>query len=91
MSPEGYKYFLPAFMSITIQNYMEADVIGDSTVNLLVPTNVDYLKGWQDERHCLFGREQRDAISSFLQYLMDLHIEEYDMEEMKLAINYWQT
>ena len=74
MSPQAFRYYLPAYMLIAIDDYAEADVIADSALNMLTPGE---LQEYWNERAKGFSQRQREAILSFLNCLDRHHGADY--------------
>ena len=88
MSPEAFRYYLPAYMLIALDDYAEADVIADSALNMLTPGELR--ESW-NERAKGFSQRQREAILSFLNYLDTHHGADYPVHGPKDALRYWTS
>ncbi len=88
MSPEAFRYYLPAYMLIALDDYAEADAIADSALNMLTPGE---LREYWNERAKGFSQRQRGAILSFLNYLDAHHGADYPVHGPKDALRYWAS
>ena len=87
MSPEAYRYYLPAYMIIAINEYEDADVIGDSAIHALsFPQDNELIKFWI-QRNSNFSDKQEEAITKFLQFMHENH--ELDDEIMIKTLRFW--
>jgi hypothetical protein len=91
MRPQAYRYFLPAFMTISVQDYERADVLSTATVAALIPPSHDkQLRSHFLERAKLFSSDQVRAIMSFLEYMAQNHPDEADRAHVESAISFWK-
>ncbi len=78
-TPHAFRFYLPAYMLLSIDEYKEADVIPDEIVCSLDP--VFNQKSGRTEKFNetikLLTTEQRSAIRLFLEYLRDRHGEDF--------------
>lgn len=76
--PQGFRFYLPAYMLFTIEDYDGADTIPESIVHsLTLPDAGTELYEFVRERLVLFSEEQRKAILHFLEYLERCHAEDF--------------
>ncbi len=96
LSNEAFLYYLPAYMTLIIEDPGRADILWDSTVyNLTLPTEHGYYRKEEDlpkmqesfyNRMEGFSKEQKVCIRHFLEYSHNLDSKDTEM----LAIeNYW--
>ena len=76
--PQGFRFYLPAYMLFAVEDYEGADIIPESIVHsLTLPDAGTELYEFVRERLVLFGEEQRKAILLFLEYLEHSHAEDF--------------
>lgn len=76
--PQGFRFYLPAYMLFTIEDYDGADMIPESIVHsLTLPDAGTELYEFVRERLVLFSEEQRKAVLHFLEYLERCHAEDF--------------
>lgn len=76
--PQGFRFYLPAYMLFTIEDYDGADTIPESIVYLLtLPEAGTEFYEFVRERLALFSEEERQAILHFLEYLEMYHAEDF--------------
>lgn len=72
--PQGFRFYLPAYMLFTIEDYDGADMIPESIVHsLTLPDAGTELYEFVRERLVLFSEKQRKAVLHFLEYLERCH------------------
>lgn len=86
MLPEAFRYYLPAYMLIALDDCAEADVIADSALDMLTPGEQ---REYWNERAMGFSKKQREAILSFLEYLDTHRGADYPAFGPKEALRYW--
>jgi hypothetical protein len=91
MSPEACQFYLPAYMLIAIDNHDEADVVADSALNMLLPSDDPSLANYWRERAAGFSPKQRKAIVSFLRFLQQHYSSEYPVLWPQNALPYWEA
>ena len=91
MSPEAFRYYLPAYMLIALDNYGEADLIADSAVNALTPQPRGPLQRFWEERVSEFTRDQKRAILAFLRHMAAAHEADYPAHGPKDALPHWTS
>ena len=70
--PQGFRFYLPAYMLFALEDYEGADMIPESIVHsLTLPDAGTELYEFVRERLVLFSEEQRKAVLHFLEYLED--------------------
>lgn len=74
-SKEAYRYYLPAFMIIVLDNYVEADIVSQAVIYRLTPSTKDYKprKRWLAETVSGFDERQKNAIKLFLETVRDFY------------------
>lgn len=86
MTPEAFKYYLPAYLSISIKDYSVADVIPESTIykieKLTDQENQEYLDA--------FNLDQKKMIAMFLDYMYRQHGDDFATDFAQKALSsYW--
>jgi hypothetical protein len=68
-TPEAYRYYLPAYMMASLQDYIAADTITEFIVyGLIAPAEASRVQVYRQKMEG-FTSLQRNAIESFLQFL----------------------
>lgn len=76
--PQGFRFYLPAYMLFSVEDYEGADTIPESIVHsLTLPDAGTELYEFVRERLVLFSEEQRKAVLHFLEYLERCHAEDF--------------
>lgn len=95
MTPEAYRFYVPAYMLIALSNYNEADVTADTAINSFIPpdeSSADMYQWWE-QRVGGFPPEQRETIIAFLEYMQGAHAEDYPVHSPAEALTklkkYW--
>lgn len=91
MSPEAFRYFLPAYMRFFLERWDEADAIADAAVFVLIPTSDPKLVQWQLDRFRGFDHRQRRAIADFLAYAGETYGSDYDTFGLPEAKAFWSA
>ncbi len=88
MTPDAYRFYVPAYMLIALSNYNDADVIADTAINSFIPPDEssDDMYQWWEQRIGGFLLEQREAIIAFLEYMQDAHAEDYPIHSPAEAL-----
>lgn len=87
MSSEAFRYYLPAYMIIAINEYLEADVIRDSAIYALSPpADNDLIESW-NEKISNFSDKQKEAIIKFLQFIHENY--KINDDSLNSALTYW--
>jgi hypothetical protein len=93
MSPEAFRYYLPAFLLVLVENFQEADVLVETVISSITPRR-DQSKPALVEFVRLrlegFTPEQREAIRLFLEYMKREHGQEYLFGELDAALEHWK-
>ena len=98
MSPQAYRYFLPALMRAVIIYPDEVDTLVDTIVNLLSPTAMigehqEQLKKQLDKRIVLFTEKEKQAVHAFLEAYLELEPEvlhtSKELQDVYAAIKHW--
>ena len=90
MSAEGFQYYLPAYISIFLRQYEEADIVSDAAVYALCPIGDKAMLEWLTSRFILFDKAQRHVILEFLRYVSRYHGAEHAHYGLPEAIEYWE-
>ena len=97
MSPEGFRYFLPAYMLIALEEYDISDVTAESAILSLTPDVLEFT-GNADDPGSWFGRRvggftdaQRRAIAGFLLAMQEMHGQDFSEDSSPMAAleRYW--
>ena len=76
--PQGFRFYLPAYMLFSVEDYEGADIIPECIVGLLtLPDEGTEFYEFIRERLVLFSEEERKAILHFLEYLELSHAEDF--------------
>jgi hypothetical protein len=104
MSPEGFRFYLPAFMLYCIMDFYRADVAVDrviSNLTLLLASDIwskpshaeedeRWWQNWFFERVSGFSALQAKVIGEFLEHMRDVYGEEFPDQEPQTALErYW--
>jgi hypothetical protein len=104
LTPEGFRFYLPAFMIICIQDFYRADVTVHYVMNGLTLTRAadarwnpsraeEYERYWRNcffERVSGFNAPQAKVIREFLEHMRDVYGEEFHRQEPQTALErYW--
>jgi hypothetical protein len=93
MRAEAYRYYLPAYMLISIFEYNDADVIVDSLINSLTAPEPHEAEAHErfHARMDQFTSSQRMVVRTFLERILDQHPVDYG-EDAQLALDrYWSS
>lgn len=88
MSPVAFRYYLPSFMSIALNEYEEADLLVDTTLYSLIPNKEN---NNESEIFNKFTQEQIQVIIEFITYLKQTHAGDFSESEINPALNYWKN
>ena len=91
MSATAFRYYLPAYMLIAIDDYSDADVVADSAVNALAPAAPGPLREFWVERVSGLSPKQSKAIVEFLSFMQAEHAEDYPVHGPKDALRHWTS
>jgi hypothetical protein len=87
-APDGFRFFMPAFLTASVARYDDSDMIPGSIVSLLsVPPTDD--ADWRllyETRMSSFSRIELEAICSVLVYLQNAHGEDFLKGQIKFAL-----
>ena len=88
MTPEAYRYYLPAYLLISIDSYDECDVLSDYIIyGLTAQKYEEYTPEDFRERITPLNDEAKSVVAKFLLYMY----ETYDNEDALIAYNgYWK-
>ena len=93
MSPEAFRYYLPAFLLVVAERFGEADLLVKTVISSLTPRRdqsnralVEFVR----KRLEGFTPEQREAIRLFLEYVKREHGQEYLFGELDAALEHWK-
>ncbi|NOZ85134.1 MAG: hypothetical protein GXP49_02495 [Deltaproteobacteria bacterium] len=87
MSPEAFRYYLPAYMIIGVTEYEEADLIGDAAIYALSPPQDNGLIESWSQKISVFSEKQKEIIAKFLQFMHENY--EINDESLINALCYW--
>jgi hypothetical protein len=90
MTPEAIRYYLPAFLVVSVLHYQGANPIPSTLLFLLrLPKDAEDRSRFQT-RFRSFGKPQRDAIKAFLEYLRDEQAEDFlQADEASELLGWW--
>lgn len=92
LTPGAFRYYLPAFLLISIESYGQAELIPDATIRALTPDD-HYPNGrqWFDERVDPLSFAQKHDIALFLRHMARRHFSDGLADgDPKLALDlYW--
>jgi hypothetical protein len=90
LTPEAYRFYLPAYLLASVLRYREADVIPSNIVYSLTPPREGADTSIFRERAEYFDRNQRKAIKSFLEFLQAEHGSDFPFRDPEVALKkYW--
>jgi hypothetical protein len=89
MRGEAVRYYLPAFMLMSLDEYDNADLIVDSTIAALTPQEqggkkLQQFAAWAE----LFSEKQHNVIYKFLHHIKEHHADDLG-NEADMALEYW--
>ncbi len=91
MTPEAYRFYLPAYMLISIDHPGTGDVLADAAVGSLAPwpDPTPRLQAWWAERVSDFSPAQRKVIVEFLRFLRERYA--WGPPQLAAALRYWES
>lgn len=92
MSDQAYRYYLPAFLLLCLESYDEADIIVNNVIYSLSPPEDSHSNAMKKflSRMSEFTLEQKTSIRSFLEYIQELHGNDFPKNEPASALKkYW--
>ena len=89
MNPKAFKYYLPAYMTIAINEYDQADVVADSAIFALLPNKEGDLEGWWSERIRTLDSKQTSCVILFIDYMLKNHKDDYLDNSLDEANKFW--
>lgn len=90
MSPSAFRYYLPAYMLIALEDYSDADVAAYSAIHCLNPQLNTSLADFKAKRFELFSADERQAIVAFLSFMQREHGQECYWYGLKDTLSYWE-
>jgi len=93
MTPQAFRFYLPAYLLICIDEYNEADVIYDSTITRLIKSTEPTEATKFDDRFVTMALGQKQAIAAFLLQMHLLHDNKDRVEECarRALDSYWSS
>ena len=97
MAPEAFRYFLPAYMLIALEEYDISDITAETAVLRLIPDRLNFT-GNADDPGSWFGRnvggftnEQRRAIAGFLLAMQEAYGHDFSQDDSPMTAleRYW--
>ena len=87
--PAALRFYLPAFILVSIDEFVEADTIPDVVLDLLTPEPAE-----PDSRFVAkfdpLARQQKRAVRLFIEYLLEEYGDHYPDDAPRLALDrYW--
>jgi len=92
MSPEGFRYYLPAFLLLMIRFREELGLVFDTTISKLAPwanTSDQQMVNFVAQRLAGFTPTQAQAIVTVLQYLREAYPDDPAVDEIDRALEFW--
>lgn len=86
LSPVAFRYYLPAYMRISVLQYEEADLLPHSVVFSLIKPADPELAEYYLKRMSGFTSVQRSAINAFLWYLKKHHSRDDPLHDIDSAL-----
>ncbi|RLJ20787.1 hypothetical protein DJ031_04565 [bacterium endosymbiont of Escarpia laminata] len=93
MTTEALRYYLPAYMVITLDEFDDAEFFADTVVRTLTPPEA----GSEDFKQFIawaasFSQEQREAVKQYLLYMSENHADDFQLEGAPdIALNrFWR-
>lgn len=94
-TPEGFRFYLPAFMLATLLHYDEIDTLSGNLISSLSPDNGDLYE--HSLKHLSkFARDEQVAILAFLKSYLKLHPGDYGLDSpvygpiLEKGIEFWE-
>lgn len=86
LSAEGFRYFIPAYMSFVLRHPGSPEAVVSSTVWAFDPTIYDdSLADFVASKHALLDARQREAVRAFLEAMVPFE------PDAGRALRYWQS
>ena len=89
MSPEAYRFYLPAYMLFSLDPESLGHVIRDAAFYSLTPPDDANQRAWWQRRASVLDAAQCRAVLGYLQLLSFDPTSDYHTAELQRAINYW--
>ncbi len=91
LTPEAFRYYLPAFLLAALQSYKKADMVPFSLVfHLTPPAEGDPERSRFDQVVTGLTQEQKVVIATFLQYMLEEHAGDFPLGDVQTALErYW--
>ena len=87
LGPEGFRHFLPAYMSYALRHPRSDQAVVGSTIFSLRPAT-DNLRAFSLSKFALFDARQRAAVLAFLEAMAGIDPDDATTSE---ALAYWRT
>jgi hypothetical protein len=88
LDPEGFRFYLPAFMISVLDAYVSSSMRVIGTLSALYPK--DHVAGYHMPRYDLLSYEQKQAVACFLDALPELvSLDGEDRTIVERAMRYW--
>jgi hypothetical protein len=92
MTVEAFRYYLPAYLLILIDDFGHADVVYDSTIRKLTRSGDPAEKQLFHERFDAFSDQQKSTIAQFLERMSFHHGGQRAVDFAKVAVDsYWRN
>jgi hypothetical protein len=92
LSPAAYRFYLPAYLLVSLRSFAEADTIPGTIIGSLTapkgqnPEDMDFFL----RTVRMFEPEQREAITAFLEFMANTHQDSFPFDEPRIALErYW--
>ena len=91
MSPDAFRYYLPAFILVSLERFRDSDLVPDAVISALtLPDRGDPLYKYKYDRIKGFSPDQARAIRAFLEYMIKSHKNDFVSDEPRFALkSYW--
>lgn len=93
MTDEAFRYYLPAFLLVTLEDFADAGLVAATTVSKLAPwrdESDEAMKSFVERRLSGFTPAQREAIGKFLEHMSDTHRDDLEGDELDRALSFWR-
>ncbi|HVR97723.1 MAG TPA: DUF6714 family protein [Thermoanaerobaculia bacterium] len=84
-SPQGFRFYLPAFIRAAVLAYEEADLIPVAIVGKLISPEDMALASYFRERVDVLSPDQKQVVNEFLNFLRRHHAEDFGEGELERA------
>ena len=90
LSPEAFRYYLPAYLKAAVTDYQDADLVPEILVSALTPPADAALQSYFEQRAQPLSVEQAGVVRAVLEFLQRVHGEDFFENEPQQALDaYW--